>query len=199
MLRVHVQPSLVQQLVLLLTGLLLPVAARTWFEASFPEWTTLPRCLILKQQKEGWDEEFEAEKGMYAILRPLQDVVIPRYFGEATYEDKRAILLSDIGGAALATPEGLLLEMPDLRRMMHEAVSAISRFGRVNDDCKLDNYHVVGNKIMIVDMERMSEHVADQESLDFLVRAEVDHIARFYEDTQYSKWKRGFIAIDTTK
>jgi hypothetical protein len=91
----------VQQLVLLLTGLLLPVAARAWFEASFPEWT-LPRCLILKQQKEGWDEEFDAEKDMYATLRPLQDVAIPRYFGEATYQDQRAILLSDIGGATLA-------------------------------------------------------------------------------------------------
>jgi hypothetical protein len=83
--------------------------------------------------------------------------------------------------------------------MMHEAVSAISRFDRVNDDCKLDNYHVVGNKIMIVDMERMSEHVADKESLDFLVRADVDHIARFYEDTRYWMWKEGRIAIDTTE
>ncbi len=197
-LRLQVQPSLAQQLVLLLTGLLLPAAVRVWFEASFPEWT-LPRRLILKQQKEGWDEEFEAEKDMYATLRPLQDAVIPRYFGEVTYQDKRAILLSDIGGAALATPEGLLLEVPDLRRMMQQAVGAVGRFGRVHDDSKLDNYHVVGDRIMIVDLERMSEPVADQEHLDFLVRAEVDHVARRYEQTQYWKWKQGLISIDANE
>ncbi|KAK4098394.1 hypothetical protein N658DRAFT_488457 [Parathielavia hyrcaniae] len=183
----QVQPSLSQQLLLLLTGLLLPTAVRAWFEASFPEWT-LPRCLILKQQKEGWDDEFEAES-----------VVIPRYLGEVTYQSKRAILLSDIGGAAMATPEGLLLEMPDLRRMMQQAVGAIGRLGRVHDDPKLDNYHVVGDRIMIVDLERMSEHVADPEQLDLLVRSEVDHVARRYEQTQYRKWKQGIIAVDANE
>lgn len=194
MLRLQLQPSLAERLVLFLAGLL-PAVVRTRFEASFPEWA-LPQCVIVKQKKEGWDKEFEDEKAMYALLRPLQGVVIPCYLGEVAYGNKRAILLSDIGGAALAEPEGLLLEMPDLRRMMRQAVAAIGQFGRVHDDSKLDNYHLVGDKIMIIDLERMSEHVDDLKLLDFFINAEVEHIVKWYERTQYGKWTRGLLAVD---
>lgn len=43
---------------------------------------------------------------MDAKLRPLQDTVIPRSFGEVRYEHTRALILSDIGGTALAMSEG---------------------------------------------------------------------------------------------
>jgi hypothetical protein len=193
-LRLEVQPSFAQRLVQSLVGLL-PSSVRTFVESRFPEWT-LPTRLILKRQKESWDDEFEMEKDIYAKLRPLQGTVIPRYFGELRYENKRAILLSDIGGAALATPEGLLLEMADFRRMMHQAMSAVAQFGMFHDDIKLDNYHITGDKIMVVDLERMNEGLTDKEYLDQLVKGAVDRLANRYEHTQYCLWKDGLIAID---
>lgn len=96
-------------------NVLLPRPAQVWFQSCFPEWA-LPGQLVLKKQKDGWDEEFETEKAMYAKLAPLQDVVIPRCFGQLRYEGTRALLLSDIGGVCLATPEGGLLDLGDFRR-----------------------------------------------------------------------------------
>ncbi len=195
MLRLEVQPTFAQRLVQCLTHLF-PSPIRSWIESRFPEWS-LPRRLILKKQKEGWDEEFETEKETYTKLRPLQGTVIPRYFGELRYEGKRAILLSDIGGACLATPEGLLLEMDDFRRMMYEATEALARFGIVHDDIKLDNYHVTGDKIMVLDLERMSEDLTGHQHLDQLVKGTVDQLAKRYEHTKYWHWKDGQILIDT--
>ncbi|KAM7209877.1 hypothetical protein V8F06_014742 [Rhypophila decipiens] len=60
---------------------------------------------VNKKQKEGWEEEFHMEKAAYARLRPLQGIVIPEFLGEVRCDKTRAILLSDIGGACLATPE----------------------------------------------------------------------------------------------
>ncbi|KAH6628907.1 hypothetical protein F5144DRAFT_605015 [Chaetomium tenue] len=111
-LRLHVQPSLVQQVIQVLVHVLLPRVAQVWFQSCFHEWA-LPGQLVLKKQKDGWDEEFETEKATYAKLVPLQGVVIPRCFGQLRYEGTRALLLSDIGGVCLATPEGGLLDLGD--------------------------------------------------------------------------------------
>lgn len=51
----------------------------------FPEWT-VPARHILKQQKVGWDDEFEIETATYALLRLLQGLVIPEYCGELSYQ-----------------------------------------------------------------------------------------------------------------
>ena len=191
--QLHIQPSLVQQLIQSLVNLL-PPPARAWLGSCFPEWT-LPSRLILKQQKEGWDDEFETEKATYAKLHPVQDVVVPRCFGELRYENKRALLLSDIGGACLATAEGGLLEVAEFRRILRQALDALAPFGILQDDSKLDNYHLVGDKIMVVDLERVNEGLTD-EMLSFHIESEVDYLAKRYEATQYCLWDDGLIAID---
>ncbi|KAL2758161.1 hypothetical protein ACRALDRAFT_1074870 [Sodiomyces alcalophilus JCM 7366] len=192
-LRLYIQPSLVQQLIESLVNVL-PSPAQIWLESCFPEWTLPPR-LVLKQQKEGWDEEFEMEKATYTKLRSLQDVVIPRCFGELKYENKRALLLSDIGGACLATAEGGLLEVADFRRMLRQALDALAPFGISQDDNKLDNYHVVGDKIMAVDLERVNVGLTP-EIVSLHVDSTVKGLTQRYEDTQYDLWDSGLIAID---
>lgn len=175
---------------------LLPAPARIWIETCFPEWT-LPSRLVLKKQKDGWDDEFETEKATYAKLRSLQGVATPRLFGELRYENTRAILLSGIGGACLATPEGALLEMSDFRRLVYQAMDAFAPFGMLQDDNKLDNYHFIGDKVMIVDLERMNEGLTDREVLASLIRSEVEFLAKGYENIQYLFWSRGLVVIDT--
>ncbi|KAL2757046.1 hypothetical protein ACRALDRAFT_1075753 [Sodiomyces alcalophilus JCM 7366] len=191
--RLQVHPSTVQRFIQGLVALLPPLI-RVWFESSFPEWN-LPSRLILKQQKEGWDEEFEMEKATYAKLRPLQGTVIPEFFGQLRYGNTKALLLSDIGGACLATPEGSLLEVADFRRMLSQALAAMSQFGILHGDPKLDNFHLTGDKIMMVDFESVSEEPLTDKQLEVGVESIVNFLAAGYEDNQYCYWDDGLIAI----
>jgi hypothetical protein len=193
-LRLRLQPSTVQQVLQALVRRL-PSSIRSWFERSFPEWN-LASQLILKRQKEDWDEEFEAEKSAYTKLQPLQGTIIPECFGELRFAKARALLLSDIGGACLAEPDGSLLEVPEMRRLLHQALTAFSQFRVLPDDIKLDNFHVVGDRIMAVDLETLQ----DGWKPDYQLAPEIDHIvewlARLYEGNQYCFWEDGLIAID---
>ncbi|KAK0701107.1 hypothetical protein B0T21DRAFT_379317 [Apiosordaria backusii] len=170
--------------------------ARAWFGSFFPEWN-LPSRVVLKKEKKGWEEEFEMEKATYARLRPLQGTVIPKFLGELRCDNTRALLLSDIGGVCLATPEGALLEVADFRRMLYQALTAVSQFRILQEDIKLDNFHHIGDKIMVVDLERVSEEPLSDEQLDLGIKYAVDSLAARYEDNQFCFWEDGLITIDT--
>lgn len=151
-----------------------------------------------KEAQENWDEEFEREKATYALLRPLQGMVIPQFFGEIRYDNTKALLLLDIEGTCLAAPEGGLLELEDLRRLLNEAFATLAPFRILQDDVKLDNFHLVdNNKIMFVDLERVSEEPLSDEDLDFNVKSQVNRLVKFYENHQYYMWKDGLISVDT--
>ncbi|KAK3342025.1 hypothetical protein B0T25DRAFT_431580, partial [Lasiosphaeria hispida] len=128
----------------------LPSPVRAWFESSVSEWN-LPSSVILEKQKEDWVEKFDMEKAKYATLCPLQGIVIPKLFGELGYGNARALLLSDISGACLATPEGALLEIADFRRMLRKVLTDLPQFKVLQEDIKLDNFHPIGDKIMILE------------------------------------------------
>ncbi|KJZ78426.1 hypothetical protein HIM_02464 [Hirsutella minnesotensis 3608] len=190
----HVLPSITERVVRTIVRLL-PSPLRARFEKSFPEWN-LPLRLVLKRYKEGWDQEFDTEKATYQKVKPLQGTVIPVCYGELKYKGTRALLLSDIGGENLATPQGALLEVMDFRRMLHDAYSALAQFGVMQDDVKLDNFHVIGDKIMIVDLERVTADVS-AEKCPFHIKNDVNRLAQYYEDNQYCFWIDGLILVDT--
>lgn len=176
---------------------LLSSQLRSWFDSAFPEWS-LPSQVILKTQKEGWDEEFEMEKATYTKLRPLQGVIITKFLSEVRYNGVRALLLSDVGGACLATPEGALLELAEFRRMLAQALTALSHFAILHHDVKLDNFHVARDRIMVVDLERVSDGPLSDEYLEVGIESAVDSLARHYESNQYCFWEDGLIMIDTS-
>ncbi|KAK3363174.1 hypothetical protein B0T25DRAFT_587189 [Lasiosphaeria hispida] len=190
--RLHLQPSKTQAII---PGLMscLPHPIRIWLGSWFPEWNLPPRT-VLKKRKEGWDEEFNAEKANYAKLRPLQGVVIPRLFGELVYDSEKTLLLSNIGGPCLSTPEGALLELDDLRQMLRQALTATSHFRILQDDVRLDNFHFINGKIMVVDLETVNVILSD-EDLAFGIDCAVERIARLYADYQYSLWDNGTISL----
>ncbi|GAB1312792.1 Protein kinase domain-containing protein [Madurella fahalii] len=193
-LRVQIPPSIVQRLVQAMAGLL-PSVVGNWIRSTFPEWNLPPR-VVLKMQKKGWDKDFDTKKAVYAKLQLLQGVAIPEFLGELRYNGTRAILLSDIGGACLITPEGALLEVAEVRRLLGQAFAALAQFRVSQDDAKLDNFHIVQDRIMVVDMERVVEDLTDTD-LDIITNSTVNFLARLYQDHQYSLWTDGFIAVDT--
>ncbi|KAK3317700.1 hypothetical protein B0T19DRAFT_296467 [Cercophora scortea] len=191
--RLHLHASSLQSILLAVLGYL-PRAIQTWFDSWFPEWTLPPR-LIIKKQKKNWEDEFEAEKAAYAKLLPLQGTVIPRLFGELKYDKTSALLMSDIGGVCLASPEGGMLELDEFRRLVRQALTALSRFGVLQDDTKLDNFHFADGRVMVVDLEMTTKQPLTDEQLKFGIDCAVDSLTDSYEDNQYCFWEDGILSV----
>ncbi|KAJ6013426.1 hypothetical protein N7540_008017 [Penicillium herquei] len=61
----------------------------------------LPECIIVKQKKEGWDEEFQNEIYTYSRLKKLQGNLIRTFLGQGFFDDCPAIFITNIEGMTL--------------------------------------------------------------------------------------------------
>ena len=160
----------------------LPASITSWIQDKLPEWC-LPENIVFKIQKDDWAEEFERERAIYEQLRPLQGVVIPHCYGCVNYDGKRALILSNIGGACLATPAGAVLAEKDLKPLLSQALTALAQMGVAHDDTKLDNFHLVTNdgkdKIMIVDLE-IVDTSPSEDNYAFATFSNVSHMIGLY-------------------
>lgn len=157
---------------------ILPSVLSSRILSSHPGWA-LPRHFVFKKQKEYWESEFELEK-----TQPLQGRFIPICFGQIDYDDTRALLMSDIGGACLATPEGAILRHDELQPLLEETLTALVNTGVSHDDLKLDNFHLVeddrgGDRIMAVDLERVDMGLSEKQAA-FAVKCAVDFLMQAY-------------------
>lgn len=176
--RVHIRPSLIGQLILYLLSVVPYI--QSWAKLYFPEWF-LPPTVIVKKIKPDCDDEFDKEKNMYKRLEAFQGVVIPMCYGETRCDGVPALLLSDIGGFPLYDARAASIQEDDLLRMFHDAFAALAGLGILHDDTKLDNYHLVGDKIMIVDLEQADEAGL---AIDFLVDSTIRHLVSKYKSHQ---------------
>ncbi|KAK1766931.1 hypothetical protein QBC33DRAFT_540680 [Phialemonium atrogriseum] len=120
---------------------------------------------------------------MYAKLRDLQGVVLPKYYGQVTWADGTpALLFSDIGGNALCEPAAAEISEDRLRELLTNAYDTMAFYNIAHTDAKLDNFILVGDRIMVVDLEMAEEGRPDQ------VRSWNDgsiwHLLRTYKDRQ---------------
>lgn len=121
-----------------------------------------PRTIIVKQQKEGWEKEFQSEIQTYEKLKLLQGKVIPQYFGQRLFNEAPALFLSEVPGTTLhdiAHDNEWNIEQTLLESQLKKSLMALSEQGAVFWDAKLDNfmfcYHegCEDGKVMIVDLE----------------------------------------------
>ncbi|EWY84526.1 hypothetical protein FOYG_11971 [Fusarium oxysporum NRRL 32931] len=142
-------------------------ATGPWLHNKFPEWF-LP------------ERELEA----YHKLQPIQGIFIPRFYGMIQYNNIRTLILSDIGGECLATPEGAVLEKRDLRVLLDQTFTSLADHGAYHDDMKLDNFHLVTDqgkdKIMAVDLESVDFDLFG-EDLATVAKGSTDWIIEQYE------------------
>lgn len=113
---------------------------------------------MLKRQKKGWGEEFESEKAVYQRLAPLQGTVIPSYYGEAecpatNYTAGRALVFSSVGGIGLYEDAAGGLDTEHVESMLLDSLHSLASLGVAHDDSKLDNYRLVGDRIMVIDFD----------------------------------------------
>ncbi|EGR44722.1 uncharacterized protein TRIREDRAFT_111937 [Trichoderma reesei QM6a] len=152
--RLKIQPTLLDQVIKAILCLF-PKFAQAYLRRWFPEWY-LPSAIVLKSQKPDWEEEFDNELANYRSLQSLQGTVIPRHFGVVQFDGVRSHLMADVGGVCIPyTTETAEEAYAYIRKRLHESLTALASRGFVQDDVKLDNFHVVGNRVVVVDLERV--------------------------------------------
>jgi len=174
----------------------LPGPLRALGARYLPEWF-LPPNVVLKITKDRWDEEFDNEKKMYATMAALQGTRIPVCYGQAKVypSERRALVLSDVGGLPLYHKDLALVPHVDLRRMMTEALRDLAAYGFQYADLRLSNFHLVGDRIVVLDLEQVCDLNGPAE---YTVELSSRAIA-----TQYARYKgrpvRGFGVTPPTK
>ncbi|ATY60169.1 ankyrin domain [Cordyceps militaris] len=122
-------------------------------QRQLPPQYYLPGRLVLKTRKPGWDDEFVNEKAMYKRVEPLQGRIIPRFLGDAEFNNTPSIVLSRFEGVP-SNKQGLnALPAEDFKRQLEPILRAFTDYGVIYDDPKLDNFIVVKGKVKVVDLE----------------------------------------------
>ncbi|PYH34856.1 uncharacterized protein BO87DRAFT_425533 [Aspergillus neoniger CBS 115656] len=119
--------------------------------------------IIIKQQKEDWEEEFEDEQTAYTKLKDLQGEVIPYFYGEGYYDGLPALILSDIRGITLHDEARSNEEVPEnlIKSYLDDVFDKLSKYKAFYLDQKLDNFILCGDrehgysKVMAVDLENV--------------------------------------------
>ncbi|KAK5999036.1 hypothetical protein PT974_01423 [Cladobotryum mycophilum] len=177
-----IQPSTVSRFVTALTALL-PKPIQAFIRRWFPEWF-LPSAIVLKTQKPRWEEEFDLELANYKALQSLQGVLIPCHYGIAYYQGIRSHVMSDIGGLNICETEETSPEaVPVIGEMLRQAIATLAHSGFSQGDLRIANFHVVGDKMMMIDLEQ----VYLEPSIEYaekLVKHSVSHIIRQYKNYQ---------------
>lgn len=89
----------------------------------------------------------------------------------------RALVPSDIDGVSLdEAAEMSLVNERELNGMLSQSLRAVAELCLAPDDYKLDNYHLVGGAVMLVDFD--SSYFFDDEEVDDVVHGGVEFIMR---------------------
>lgn len=129
------------------------------YRHSIPQTVT---SVIVKQQKNDWEEEFRNEKAVYDRLKALQGKVIPFLFGQGCYEGLPALVLSEIDGVTLdeLARSKKHFSKETLEACLEDVFRQFSEYGALYRDQRLDNFllcdhHSQQCKVMAVDLEQV--------------------------------------------
>lgn len=157
----------------------LPLAVKALAQSVVPYYF-LPSRIVIKTLKPDWDDEFNNEKHMYERLQPLQGILIPQFFGETECQGTRALILSEVDGVEVCKQKPPFLEPAEFRRRVEAAFDELAKFGLGYGHLRLDNFLIVGDGIVVLDLESVYEAVPDE--LEYATRRLVKLLTGMYED-----------------
>lgn len=117
----------------------------------------LAKQVILKTLKPGQSDAFNTEKAMYKRLKPLQGRILPWFLGEAEHHGSPAIVLSHIDGVPLSECQSSPMPVGEFTSQIEAALWAFTKFGVLYSDLKPDNCLISEGRVMLVDLEAVSE------------------------------------------
>ncbi|RTE72077.1 hypothetical protein BHE90_013509 [Fusarium euwallaceae] len=130
----------------------------SWIRDRFPE-SCLPEKIVLRSRKKAGMKSLTRRRQPTRNCVPSKASQFPGSMASSRNNDTRAMILSDIGGACLASPEGVVLDEKDFYQPLYKVTTSLIDPGVSHDDSNLDNLHLVTedgkDKIIIVDMERV--------------------------------------------
>lgn len=156
----------------------LPLVIQSLAKSVIPGYF-LPSRIVIKKLKPGWNDEFENEKSMYERLLSLQGSLIPRCFGETIVHGTRALILSEVDGIESCNQKFPYLEPLEFQRRIEEAFAELAKFGLAYGDLKPDNFLLVGDRVVIVDLESVWEDTPDE--IEYANETHVEHLINMYE------------------
>ncbi|EGX97231.1 Protein kinase-like domain [Cordyceps militaris CM01] len=182
----QLRPSAVANLIASAVGLL-PPRVQGWIRALFPEWF-LPDCVVMKMRKSGeceeiLDEHFDAELKAYRLMRPIQGLIIPQFFGSVRYKGQRAMILEHVQGILMSSPEGATLRLSELAALLLPCYRALHPFRVQYDDINLSNFVLVDGRMRVLDLESAVFDSSDRDMALF-TKLSIQELAQRYMSMQ---------------
>lgn len=123
----------------------------------------LPSTIIVKQQKFGWEDEFQQEIQAYKVLENLQGTIIPIFFGQGFFDSLDALVISEVRGITLhyLARGNFDVHHEELKMHLEKALCAFDRHKAIYWDAKPDNFLFCADalpeksKVMVVDLEQV--------------------------------------------
>lgn len=163
-------------------GFCLPSFALRWIRMLIPEWF-LPDHIILKPQRKDEEELFDTELKAYQYLKRAQGILVPRVHGQITYNGTRALLLEDLGGTPLASPEGATLDLRELSELLQECFLSLHSLDVHQLDPNPGNYHLVNGKLKALDFGNVDFDLSEDDKRYFMT-TRISTILKHYRELQ---------------
>ncbi|KAI0439026.1 hypothetical protein F4803DRAFT_554449 [Xylaria telfairii] len=159
-----------------------PSFARLCIRTIFPEWF-LPCSLIIKPQRKGEEELFDTERRAYHQLKAVQGILVPKLYGQVKHNKTKWLLLEDVGGVSLASPEGALLELEKLSELLKKCFRTLHSFDVHQLDPNPGNYQLVDGKLKALDFGDVDFDLSE-DGKEFFLASRISSILGYYRDMQ---------------
>lgn len=90
----------------------------------------------------------------------------------------RALVLSDVGGIGLYEDAAGGRQTEDIEGMLLHSLRTLTKLGVTHDDSKLDNYRIVGDRIMVLDFD--SSYILKDEDPQFYAKKDATFATELY-------------------
>ncbi|KAJ6110947.1 hypothetical protein N7486_003182 [Penicillium sp. IBT 16267x] len=119
----------------------------------------LPGIVIVKQKKRERENEFRAEINAYERLQKLQGTVIPILFGQGSFNEYPALILSEAKGITLrdlAKSGETTVPEKTVESGLEKAFRELYKYGAEHGDLNLGNFLLCNNgKVVVIDLEEV--------------------------------------------
>ncbi|KAI1144721.1 hypothetical protein F4825DRAFT_445649 [Nemania diffusa] len=160
----------------------MPSFVRSRIYNLFPEWF-LPDHVILKSERTDEEDSFDTEVCAYEHLKHAQGTLVPEVCGQVIYTGKRALLLKDLGGIPLASPEGAILKLDELSELLQDCFRSLHSFGVHQLDPNPGNYHLVDGKLMALDFGQVDFDLSEDDK-QYFMKTRISTILKYYRQLQ---------------